>query len=255
MKKSIRLIFTALFMLTVPVLISSCGRKVVNIDDQLPELPPPVGFETEAVTEKPAAVQPEQTVYVPEHLLGTITGLKPGLWYAYSETGSSYYYFYPDRDFSGFKISTADGVTAPFEYEKREKYYLFHFTRVDDNTSIEVEYKDDEHVNFLINGTYTEKLEYMSDVNYNEFMFYTNDELIRKAASHYAYSIDNPKLAGNLSGNVIEKPDSMAVVQVTKQVFDNGVGVHRTEICETYTVSRLNAKGTDSAGQAVNLSK
>lgn len=256
MKKTINRIFAVTGMILISVLLFSCGRKTVLIDDELPELPPPVAAEVGTPAPAPATEEePEETgVVVPEHLMTKETGLRSGMWYAYSETGSSYYCFYPGKNSdSGVKISVEDGVTSAFKYEKREKYYLFHFDKEDDNTSINVEYLDSDHVNFEINGTYYEQLEYVSDEQYNEFWFYTNKEIAERAREYYRKGAANPRVADVLVINAFEMPGNEVTLQLTKKQKNKTTGDIETVVCDSYTVNRLTAKGVDSLGFSVDI--
>lgn len=258
MKKFFNCIFTVVSLAAISLMLTSCGKKTATFDD-LPELPPPVGAETEAAApsyaDNAASYEDNSGVVVPDHLQTKETGLRSGIWYAYSKTGSSYYCFYQGKNSdSGVKISVADGIISPFKYEKREKYYLFHFGKEDDNTTINVEYKSDGRVEFEINGTYYETLEYVADKNYNEFMFYTNEELFELAREHYAKNVANPRLAKIMQANIIERSESKVTVQLTKQEMNKLTEEVETVVCASYTVSRITCKGVDGEGNDVDIS-
>ncbi len=246
-------------MLSLALAVSSCGRKVVNIDDELPELPPPVWAETQPVSEAAQTAETTPGVVIPEHLQPKAPGLHGGLWYAYSDAGSSFYWIDANDPVNGEKTYLESGLKSTFRYEKREKFYLFHFDSEDNETYVDVEYIDQDHVRFLVSGTYTEELEFVSEMSYpyfyNSFVFYTNQELDSQARAFYAKSVNNPKLAGVLDTNIVERPGLQAIVQVTKQVFDKSVGVHRTEVCESYIVDRRTGEGVNSSGYAVDISQ
>lgn len=258
MKKSLKSFLVAAVFLISAVVLTSCERRIMS-DDELPELPPPVGAETQAVTTVPVVTRPPETsgVVVPEHLLGKkTTGLHPGIWYAYSQTGSSFYCFYPEpNERSGVKINIESGISSPFEYEKMESYYLFHFDHVDNNTSVNVEYVDTDHVNFEINGTYYEELEFVSDKQYNQLMFYTDAEIIARAKEHYAKDAANPRIVKVMDAFIIERPGCMVTVQLTKRQFNKETNETETVVCESYTVNRMNCKGVNSLGYEVDISQ
>lgn len=340
MKKSLGHPRVLSLLLVTSLALSSCGRKTVNIDDELPELPPPVG---EVVTEAPpvtgavtAAPQPVTEVQenaAPEQLDSL---LRRGAWYSYCETGSTFYCFYGGKYAdSGVKINLADGVMTAFNYEvysdninpenntgevsdddehtddgydeeedyeedtedfeeeedinedggedtaadgedgegsdvedensgpedrygknyKPDMVYIFHFGSNYTDTTVEAEAIDENHIDFDINRTYTEHLEFYSDISYQQLFFYTNQELAELAKHYYAYQIERPNMAYVLTEHFTELPAMQLKITLTKLTTDPKTEVTRDEVVAEYTVNRLNAQGYDSAGNAVDISQ
>ncbi|MBP1591343.1 MAG: hypothetical protein ILP22_04820, partial [Oscillospiraceae bacterium] len=137
-------LFLSLF-LVFALSLTSCGRRTVNIDDELPELPPPVGSETEAsAVTAPVSAETQATTQAPMPAKDEPL-LRRGIWYSYSEHGSCYYCFYGDKyKDSGCIISLEDGIITPF------KFYVYSEAGDDDDQDNEEtdgsdeEYYEDE---------------------------------------------------------------------------------------------------------------
>lgn len=263
MKKIINYFLTVALAAVLSVSVLSCGRKTVLIDDELPKLPDPVKI----VTDPPVVYdEPEEEEPVPE--TDSAPHLKQGVWYAYSPTGSSYYFFEGDNE-SGLKISVNTGVSSPLRYEKISENteestqenqtgpenYIFHFDREDNNTAVSIEFTDNDHASVIVNGSKEEYFEYVSSQSFAEFMFYTNEELAAMAKEEYAKIEDNPVRIKQIQVNIGEKPGSEVVLQLVRKVINKENGAEEMQVCESYTVNRIDAQGVDSAGNHVDLSK
>lgn len=263
MKKIINYFLTVALAAVLSVSVLSCGRKTVMIDDELPKLPDPVKI----VTDPPVVYdEPEEEEPVPE--TDSAPHLKQGVWYAYSPTGSSYYFFEGDNE-SGLKISVNTGVSSPLRYEKISENteestqenqtgpenYIFHFDREDNNTAVSIEFTDNDHASVIVNGSKEEYFEYVSSQSFAEFMFYTNEELAAMAKEEYAKVEDNPVRIKQIQVNIGEKPGSEVVLQLVRKVINKENGAEEMQVCESYTVNRITAQGVDSAGNHVDLSK
>ncbi|MDO5147827.1 MAG: hypothetical protein Q4D76_00375 [Oscillospiraceae bacterium] len=263
MKKIINYFLTVALAAVLSVSVLSCGRKTVMIDDELPKLPDPVKI----VTDPPVVYdEPEEEETVPE--TDSAPHLKQGVWYAYSPTGSSYYFFEGDNE-SGLKISVNTGVSSPLRYEKISENteestqenqtgpenYIFHFDREDNNTAVSIEFTDNDHASVIVNGSKEEYFEYVSSQSFAEFMFYTNEELSAMAKEEYAKVEDNPVRIKQIQVNIGEKPGSEVVLQLVRKVINKENGAEEMQVCESYTVNRITAQGVDSAGNHVDLSK
>lgn len=253
MKKSLYCVFMAVCLFAVSVTFSSCGRKHVLIDDELPQLPDPV----QPVTDVPVVIEEQEDVKVTIDMNDPDPAphLRWGVWYAYSETGSSYYFFENDNT-SGVKISVQSGIASPFRYEKSEDgSYVFHFDREDNNTLVNVDFQDTENAKLTIHGGAAEQLEYISSQTYSQFLFYTNDELSNMAMSAYSKIETNPVRLKRIQMNIIEKPGSEVVIQFVRKTVNNETQKEELTVCESYTVNRITAEGVDSSGAVINLSK
>ena len=327
--------------------LTSCGRRTVNIDDELPELPPPVVAETKAppAVTAPATVETQATTQAPmpdkdEPLL------RRGIWYSYSEHGSCYYCFYGGKyKDSGCVISLEDGIITPFKFyiyseagddddqtdeetdgydeeyyedepeedtedeedtpddevsddesdedtsdeeddtdgeddsadedtsdeedddndEEEEEYkygknykpdvvYIFNIGDAYKDTTIEAQIIDRDHIDFEVNRTYSEHLEYYADISYNQLAFYKNGELTDFAKHFYAKTIDRPNMAYVLNAELKELPGSELQITLTRLFTNKKTEEIENMFCESYTVNRITAKGTDSKGNEVDLS-
>ena len=341
-------LFLSLF-LVFALSLTSCGRRTVNIDDELPELPPPVGAETKApAVTAPVSAETQATTQAPmpandEPLL------RRGIWYSYSEHGSCYYCFYGDKyKDSGCIISLEDGIITPFKFyvyseagddddqedeetdgsdeeyyedepeeedsdeeddetsedgsdedtsddedasdddgsgdeddpedeedtseeeeddddEEEEEYrygenykpdvvYIFNIGDAYKDTTVEAVIIDRDHIDFDVNRTYTEHLEYYADISYNQLAFYTNGELTDFAKHFYAKTIDRPNMAYVLNAELKELPGSELQITLTRLFTNKKTEEIENMFCESYTVNRITAKGTDSKGNEVDLS-
>ncbi len=242
----------AVCLFAISVMVSSCGRKPVLIDEELPELPAPV----QPVTDAPVTVEEEVRVTVNMNDPDPNPHLRWGVWYAYSETGSSYYFFENDNA-SGIKINVQSGITSPFRYEKTDDAgnYMFHFDREDNNTSVTIEFHDTEKATAAIHGGAAEQLEYVSSQTFAQFLFYTNEELVGMAKNAYSKVETNPVRIKMLEVNVVEKPGSEVILQLVRNMLNNETKKEELMVFESYTVNRITAEGVDSEGNFIDLSK
>ena len=264
MKKITKYFRTVISAVLLSVSVLSCGRKTVLIDDELPKLPDPVKIVTDApvVYDEPEEEEPVATE------TDSAPHLKQGVWYAYSPTGSSYYFFEGDNE-SGLKINVDTGVSSPLRYEKISpdteesatenqtgpENYIFHFDREDNNTAVSIEFTDNDHASVIVNGSKEEFFEYVSSQSFAEFMFYTNEELAAMAKEQYSKVEDNPVRIKKIQVNIAEKPGSEVVLQLVRKVVNKETGAEEMQVCESYTVNRIDAQGVDSSGNHVDLSK
>ncbi|MBP1567458.1 MAG: hypothetical protein J6U36_02325 [Oscillospiraceae bacterium] len=344
-------LFLSLF-LVFALSLTSCGRRTVNIDDELPELPPPVGAETKApAVTAPVSAETQATTQAPMPAKDEPL-LRRGIWYSYSEHGSCYYCFYGDKyKDSGCIISLEDGIITPFKFyvyseagddddqedeetdgsdeeyyedepeeedsdeedvpddetsedgsdeedsddedtsdddgsgdeddpedeedtsedeeddddEEEEEYkygenykpdvvYIFNIGDAYKDTTIEAQIIDRDHIDFEVNRTYSEHLEYYADLSYNQLAFYTNGELTDFAKHFYAKTIDRPNMAYVLDAELKELPGSELQITLTRLFTNKKTEEIENMFCESYTVNRITAKGTDSKGNEVDLS-
>ena len=335
-------LFLSLF-LVFALTLTSCGRRTINIDDELPELPPPVGAETKAAptVTAPATLVTQAETEIPMPAKDEPL-LRRGIWYSYSEHGSCYYCFYGDKyKDSGCIISLEDGIITPFKFyiyseagddddqtdeesddtddeyyedepeedysdeeeaededdsdedvsdedgesddeeysedeedtsdeeddddEEEEEYkygknykpdvvYIFNIGDAYKDTTIEALIIDRDHIDFEVNRTYSEHLEYYADISYNQLAFYTNGELTDLAKHLYAKSIDRPNMAYVLDAELKELPGSELQITLTRLFTNKETEEIEDMFCESYTVNRITAKGTDSEGNEVDLS-
>ena len=341
-------LFLSLF-LVFALSLTSCGRRTVNIDDELPELPPPVGAETKApAVTAPVSAETQATTQAPMPAKDEPL-LRRGIWYSYSEHGSCYYCFYGDKyKDSGCVISLEDGIITPFKFyvyseagddddqdneetdgsdeeyyedepeeedsdeeddetsedgsdedtsddedasdddgsgaeddpedeedtsedeeddddEEEEEYkygenykpdvvYIFNIGDAYKDTTIEAQIIDRDHIDFEVNRTYSEHLEYYADLSYNQLAFYTNGELTDFAKHFYAKTIDRPNMAYVLNAELKELPGSELQITLTRLFTNKKTEEIENMFCESYTVNRITAKGTDSKGNEVDLS-
>lgn len=263
MKKTLKKYSAVAAVLIMAVSVSSCGRKRVLIsEDELPKLPEPVRIVTDA-----PVIYEEPETEDSEVVISSGSKLKQGVWYAYSPTGSSYYFFENDGE-SGVKISVNNGVSSPFRYEEPDNSdssteeaseqndkYIFHFDREDNYTPVSIEFSDDDHAHVFVGGTKEEFFEYVSSQSFAEFMFYTNEELSAKAREEYSKIEENPVRLKRMQINIAEKPGNEVLFQLVKKVVNKETGAEELQVCESYTVNRITAQGFDSAGNYVDLSK
>jgi len=145
------------------------------------------------------------------------------------------------------------------EYRYGENYkpdvvYIFNIGDAYKDTTVEAVIIDRDHIDFDVNRTYTEHLEYYADLSYNQLAFYTNGELTDFAKHFYAKTIDRPNMAYVLDAELKELPGSELQITLTRLFTNKETEEIENKFCESYTVNRITAKGTDSKGNEVDLS-
>ncbi|MBP0976781.1 MAG: hypothetical protein J6P89_01220, partial [Oscillospiraceae bacterium] len=145
------------------------------------------------------------------------------------------------------------------EYKYGENYkpdvvYIFNIGDAYKDTTIEAQIIDRDHIDFEVNRTYSEHLEYYADISYNQLAFYTNGELTDFAKHFYAKTIDRPNMAYVLNAELKELPGSELQITLTRLFTNKKTEEIENMFCESYTVNRITAKGTDSKGNEVDLS-
>lgn len=242
--------------LVFSVLFTSCGKKAVLIDDELPVLTKA----TPKVTEPPVTEPPEEEEEVPVETEinmidpDTTPHLKWGVWFAYNENECSYYFFENDNT-TGTKVDTKMGVSTPFKYEKKEEGYVFHFDREDNNTPVTIEFPDNDHAVIKLPGNVTEQLHFVAPEIFVNFTFFTDEELERMAMNQYGKREKNKKKLEQVQVQIVPNADAQAIIQVFMDSVNQQTGADEKKVLECYTVSYHDACGTDAAGNPVDLSR
>lgn len=252
--KKLDFIKISISLILLSGLLLSCGKRTVMIDDELPKLTmapkvtealpfPDDYMEEDAADERPDMNDPN-----------TDPHLRWGVWFAYNENESSYYFFENDNT-TGVKVNVGNGVSTPFKYEQTDGSYMFHFDREDNNTPVTIEYPDFDHARITFPGGVLEELEYISSQTFAEFMFYTDEEFIRMAHNYFARTESDPKKVRlvNLQAHSLRNSD--CIIQLYHSVMDPSTGKEKVTVVESYTVDRITGCGTDSKGGYVDLSR
>lgn len=164
----------------------------------------------------------------------------PGTWL--SDKGQ--YYFFDEDGTSGRTESLKDGTGVAFEYSLSGSSAEFNFGGEGDALGCSVSQEGGVITLDWADGD-TEKLKFVSPLGSDEFEFYTDDELASLALEYYkAHS-------GEDTDGLVSAAETNADGSVTVQVYRN-LGDHNST-SEWYTLDRLTASGTDSAGNPVEL--
>lgn len=220
--KTFKLITVSAAALSLSLLLAACGAPAET----------PVA--TPVVT--PAAESPAATP-APSDESSLFT---PGTWL--SDKGQ--YYFFDEDGTSGRTESLKDGTGVAFEYSLSGSSAEFNFGGEGDALGCSVSQEGGVITLDWADGD-TEKLKFVSPLGSDEFEFYTDDELASMALSYYKSNSGEP------SDGLLSAAEANADGSVTVQIY-RSLGDHNST-AEWYTLDRITASGTDSAGNAVDL--
>lgn len=164
----------------------------------------------------------------------------PGTWL--SDKGQ--YYFFDENGKTGRTSSLSDGTGAGFEYSVIGGEADFSIGGADSSSKCTVS-RDEDSITLEWADGVKEQLSFVSELGSDEFKFYTNDELASMALSYYKSNSGEP------SDGLLSAAEANADGSVTVQIY-RSLGDHNST-AEWYTLDRITASGTDSAGNAVEL--
>ena len=220
--KTFKLITVSAAALSLSLLLAACGAPAET----------PVA--TPVVT--PAAESPAATP-APSDESSLFT---PGTWL--SDKGQ--YYFFDEDGTSGRTESLKDGTGVAFEYSLSGSSAEFNFGGEGDALGCSVSQEGGVITLDWADGD-TEKLKFVSPLGSDEFEFYTNEELASMALSYYKSNSGEP--SDGLLSAAEANADGSVTVQIYRRLGDP------TSTAEWYTLDRITASGTDSAGNPVEL--
>ncbi len=210
---------------------------------------------------------PEETYYIPDKYLELdgepVTQVAPdavmsedpetirsGTWFCYDPSESSYLFF-DHTEKMGAEIRVNSGVAETIMYELSEdnKSVNFYSRRFD--SYVVVNYIDPTHAELVLpakdGGEKIKKpMLYVSEDRFNSFILYTDQEFEKMAIDYY--NDHTTKKKNNLLAQCVTGEDSMVLINL---YIITGAG--DMKIYETYTVNRLDAMGTDSQGNVIDL--
>lgn len=221
-RKRIRAAAAAAAALSLSLLLAACGAPAET----------PVA--TPVVT--PAAESPAATP-APSDESSLFT---PGTWL--SDKGQ--YYFFDEDGKTGRTSSLSDGTGAGFEYSVSGGEADFSIGGAGSSSKCTVS-RDEDSITLEWADGVKEQLSFVSELGSDEFKFYTNDELASMALSYYKSNSGEP------SDGLLSAAEANADGSVTVQIY-RSLGDHNST-AEWYTLDRITASGTDSAGNAVEL--
>ena len=161
----------------------------------------------------------------------------PGTWL--SDKGQ--YYFFDENGKTGRTSSLSDGTGAGFEYSVSGGEADFSIGGAGSSTVS----RDEDSITLEWADGVKEQLSFVSELGSDEFKFYTNDELASMALSYYKSNSGEP------SDGLLSAAEANADGSVTVQIY-RSLGDHNST-AEWYTLDRITASGTDSAGNPVEL--
>lgn len=221
-RKRIRSAAAAAAALSLSLLLAACGAPAET----------PVA--TPVVT--PAAESPAATP-APSDESSLFT---PGTWL--SDKGQ--YYFFDEDGKTGRTSSLSDGTGAGFEYSVSGGEADFSIGGAGSSSKCTVS-RDEDSITLEWADGVKEQLSFVSELGSDEFKFYTNDELASMALSYYKSNSGEP------SDGLLSAAEANADGSVTVQIY-RSLGDHNST-AEWYTLDRITASGTDSAGNPVEL--
>lgn len=227
-RKRIRSAAAAAVALSLSLLLAACGAAAPA---------PSAPLSTSPAAESPAAGSPPAESTASTAGDATFT---PGTWL--SDKGQ--YYFFDEDGTSGRTESLKDGTGVAFEYSLSGSSAEFNFGGEGDALGCSVSQEGGVITLDWADGD-TEKLKFVSPLGSDEFEFYTDDELASLALEYYkAHS-------GEDTDGLVSAAETNADGSVTVQIY-RSLGDHNST-AEWYTLDRITASGTDSAGNAVEL--
>lgn len=256
MKKSFVCFFTAvLFLLTV-----SCRKEPVQSD-------PGTAAETEFTevtetaesteeifsfteeTSAPAVTEiseeSENTAQPVDMEVSETCMLKPGVWYAYNDENSSYYFISPDGR-TARKVDVADALSTVFQYEciSAESHEYKYYTSTG-SSSFVLNITGEDTAELTEADKTVRKMKYCSNDTFERFQFFTDEELQSMALLYFStYSSRN---TSNLQIYVVDNEDQ--TVDIYLYVYANNT----QNILEIYSLDRFSAAGTCKNGEIIDL--
>lgn len=251
MKKSVVCLFTsALFMLTVSCSGNSNkawteNSQSVSVTETQEETIVTTVEETTVTSETTppeTSETPETTteVFVSENCM-----LKPGIWYAYNENLSSYYFISPDG-LTARKIDVLDALSTNFRYEcmSQETHEYRYYTSAGTG-SFTLNVTGEETAELAEPGKPVSRMKYCSDSDFEHFQFFSDDELKEMVGIYYrAYYY---KSLGSMKLSVVDKEDES--VEIYLYYDTNGV----QNIVDVYSIDRFTGAGSNKDGEIIDL--
>lgn len=227
-RKRIRSAAAAAAALSLSLLLAACGAAAPA---------PSAPLSTSPAAESPAAGSPPA-----ESTAGTAgdAAVTPGTWL--SDKGQ--YYFFDENGKTGRTSSLSDGTGAGFEYSVSGGEADFSIGGAGSSSKCTVS-RDEDSITLEWADGVKEQLSFVSELGSDEFKFYTNDELASMALSYYKSNSGEP------SDGLLSAAEANADGSVTVQIY-RSLGDHNST-AEWYTLDRITASGTDSAGNPVEL--
>ena len=176
----------------------------------------------------------------------TVSGkFEAGIWWSTGGDGEERYFCFYNGSDAGSIRDQESGMGLSFEYEttETENRIIFHMGDNTDNTPVTVNFTDENTAILTWDNGTTETLKYQGLGNFDTFYFYSNLDLCEMALNYYE------------TQNGYRPEDSSAQIQANGKIliklYDN-LENHDVTSAE-YTVDRFTAKGSDNAGNSVNL--
>ena len=170
---------------------------------------------------------------------------KPGTWNCDNES----YYFFNEDGASGDTLTFDKGIGVGFQYEvmsRSEGFVNMHMGAVDNSEGVVITDKTEDSFTLIWENGRSQNFMYVSPLGYDEFKFYTDEQLQQIALKYYQANNDGytPQYAGIQSND-----DGTATIRLYDSLSD-----HNTTLA-WYTVDRVVLKGTDDiTGAEIDLS-
>ncbi len=161
----------------------------------------------------------------------------PGTW-----RGANSYYFFNEDGSSGSTQSFENGTGVGFRYEvmSRENGFVnLHMGSSDNNSGVVISDMTEDSFTMIWEDGTAENFVYVSPLGANEFVFYTNEQIMDIAQRYYTGTT-------NYTTQYC-RADSLNDGTVRIQLYD--LGTHTTITSAWYTIDRVTLKGTDDMSQ------
>ena len=170
---------------------------------------------------------------------------KAGTWLATGGDVDQFYFFDADSA-TGRTASLENGTGLGFTYEGKDGKTIFHMGDIESPLPCRVIVTDEEHITLEWEAQYTQTLTYYSNLDSENFFFYTNEELCQMALREY--ETKNGLTDSGLSVGAETGKDGSVTLQIYQNLSD-----HNSTVA-WYQVDRCTAKGPDvNTGEVVEL--
>lgn len=202
--------------------------------------PAPVTAQSTSAGETPVQPSTEQQATAAAQSVpsSAADSFRYGIWWANDGMGDSYYYFSGEGR-TGSVHNQENGLGLDFSYEIYGNTAVFHMGNAEVARQAAVEWIDSSNLYLHWTDGSSEKLVFYSSVDFDNFFFYNNSELIALSLDYFE-NVNGwrPEYAeaGIGSGGMIDV-----------FMYDGD------QCCERYSVDRFTAAGTDLSGGSIKL--
>ena len=183
-----------------------------------------------------------------ENHFGLEVGFAPGIWWSFCDSGDMYYEFATDG--TGMRTYQTDGFKEGFTYEMEDGCAVFSFAGsaagAVTKTRAKAEKRGDGAILTFEDDSHTEELVYVGNITFDDFRFYTNNELIDMAREYYKQHNDTGYVPEFCEAFPSEENNDIVI-----HLYDVVDG--HTSTAAWYYIDRFSAKGIDMMDNKIDL--